>query len=167
MPDWFISLIAAFLGAFGGTLLNRYINIVDKNNLRDKETLTRLKPLFIDNGLYVYLKDHHFGEPFDIEVIRNLDRFSYYCHENPDFMFINKGLEKKRIELLKSADVFNDTLAKKSNNYGHGMHRIPNPDYDDDVDFGKFKTISDELNQLSLKVTKCYDSLMFASIKLH
>jgi len=167
MPDWLISLIAAFLGAFGGTLLNRYLSIVDKRNLRDKEILSKLKLLFLDNGLYVYIKSHHFGEPFDIEVIENLSKFTNYCYENPDFRFIKKDLEKKRMELLKSVEVFDYTLSLKSFNYGNGINRIPNPDYDDDVDFGEFQKTSIELNQLSLEITQCYDSLMISGLNIN
>lgn len=167
MPDWLISLIAAFLGAFGGTLLNRIISTVDRNNLRDKETLSRLKLFFLDNGLYVYLKDHDFGEPFDFKVISNLSRFTDYCNENPDFKFIKLDLEKKRTELLKSVKEFNNTLARKSFDYGNGIDRIPNPDYDDDVDLGEFMKLRNELNQLSLVVTQYYDSLIVSGLKLN
>lgn len=166
MPDWLSSLIAAFFGAFGGTLLNRYYSNIDRNNLRDRETLSRLKPFFVENGLYGYLKNHDFGESFDMNVISNLSRFTDYCNSNPDFKFINKELEKNRVKLLKSVKEFDYKLVSNSFDYGNGRDRIPNPDYDDDVDFRKYWELRNDLNRLSLELTTSYDLLIDREIKL-
>ncbi len=158
MTDWLVPLIAAFFGAFGGSLLTRYFAIKDRKNLRDKSTITKLKKMFVDTGLYIYLRNHDFGEPFDIETISSLEKFCVFCEKNPDFVFINSELEFLRKELLKAVINFNAKLAMNSFPSGDRINRIHNPDYNDEIDYVKYHELRVELNKLVGYIIQNYDS---------
>jgi hypothetical protein len=122
--------------------------------------------MFSDSSLYFYLKNHDFGEPFDIKTISLLEVFCDYCDKNPDFVFINSDLELFRKELLSSVISFKGNLAHNSNISNAQTNRIPNPEYGDNVDVNNFLELRTLLNKLAGKVILNYDSIISRSILL-
>lgn len=140
-----------------GILLGRYWIMLDRHVIRDKEVfnnLIRILPL-VDGGLE-HLRDRDLGtRPYSTERISDLYDFVENIYR-PDFIFINRKLEKKKREL--GGEVENLLLALQRETFGYSDNpshkRLPSREsFPDPKDW---QTVSDLLNKSSKRVYSLY-----------
>jgi hypothetical protein len=108
-PDWeplsvFVAALFAYLGHVTWTSLQR---ITD----HEQHLLTRFRLLFPkDSGTIFFLREHDFGDSFNGDYMSPL--FEYQgSWVGADFMFCNRGIEKKRCSFDKALRHFLNYLA--------------------------------------------------------
>jgi hypothetical protein len=163
--QWGIPIIVTILGILIGRTWQKY----DKASEKDKKTISIIAESLSEETLY-FLKNHNFGSAFKYEKLNGLFEF-VYLEEKPDFFFLNKSLEKLRVELFENIKSFLNTCAEKAHEqYGlnPGYVRINRQeDYDNlEEGFQSFLEDRNNLNEKAKKILKSYENLFKLAHKI-
>lgn len=107
MFDWIKWGLPIIVGIFG-FFIGRYWKILDSSRDKDKDTLARLDK-YLPFETVNYIREHDFASLFSMEFYYVLKGFSVES-SNPDFIFLNKDLEKNRKKLLKLTQEFTQII---------------------------------------------------------
>lgn len=103
-----VEIIIKFVTETISKLIYRFFN---KINLEDKKLGQLFLKEFPSNGSSCYfVKNHDLHNDFHERFLNELENFVFNWN-NAEYMFINKGLEKLRKKLLKTAEEFTNNLS--------------------------------------------------------
>lgn len=157
--NWIIPIIIAIFGGIGGILINRAWKNRDRKNQKDKEILDEIRG-FLDDDTMLVLRTQDFMGTFDWDHINGLKKFMMAC-ERPDFIFLDKKLEKMRIQLLETITKFDQILGANSfrvDIVGSKEARIPKEWEFEQPE--KFQSLRLEVNELANQACEIHAELV-------
>lgn len=111
MSDWIQWIITTIVGIVG-VFIGRYWQKLDYSRDKDKDTLARLDK-YLPFETVKYIREHDFGGSFPNTIFDELRRF-HEESKNPDFIFLNRELEKNRKKLVDLTQEFQNLIALNS-----------------------------------------------------
>lgn len=163
LAEWIKWALIFVFGSGGllGFFISRVLANLDRRNAYDKETMKRI----VDDlsKLISSIRLHDFGAAYRHDIHSQMDRFELHSVE-PEYKFLNKKLEKIRLELDDAVLQFNHKLALNSHHLptsaGHTFGKIYTSRYEEVEDYDKYERLRSEINSMADKVCKLYDELI-------
>ena len=163
LAEWIKWTLIFVFGSGGlfGFFLSRVMANLDRRNAYDKETMKRI----VDDlsKLILSIRQHDFGGAYRHDIHSQMDRFEVHSLE-PEYKFINKNLEKIRLELVKAVLQFNHHLALNSHHLptsaGNTFGKIYTGRDEEFEDYDKYERLRTEINKMADQVCDLYDKLI-------
>ena len=162
--QWAITTVVAILGIIVGRVWQKYDRTVEKDKITFAKTLEMLPS---QSGAIFFLRTHDFGSAFEpVEDLKELRAFHDYC-SRPEFFYLDKELERFRIELLESFEKLDNRIFTETSSWGlnPGFYRIRRPEDDPDVNSENFFAVRNELNDCAKLICEKYDQLIKTAYK--
>jgi hypothetical protein len=149
-------IVSAILGAFAG----RYLKLLDRQKERDKETYEQLLKALPTSGGMAYIRDRDMAGAIKEEYIDDLREFVEVISKHPDFIFVDRSLEKKKKELALALKNLLHQLDEvtESIRYDPVIIKLPQPHTFPDSQ--QWTNIKNELNQKANNADKIYSDLI-------
>lgn len=159
--QWGITTVIAIFGLLAG----RYWGLHDRLRNHDMEVLKEILKTIPSDGTINFIRQHDFGDSFDLEETKELYDFIYLA-ERVEYQFVDSKLERMRLKLNEDVKVFNNYLSQHtwliSSN---GSRRCKMKDEEDFISDAAYHTVRNRINGLADQVCQSYDSLIGTAIK--
>lgn len=158
--ETFVRLFEIATAAVLAFLSGRYLKTLDRHKERDKEVFDTLLQQLPMTGGILYIVKHDMAAGMRFSHIQELFRFVEYSEDHPDFIFINKRLEKKRKLLIDKLRIFLRKLTEVTETIRDEplTIKLPQGHLYDDPDY--WRNTREELNQKSDEVYEIYSQLI-------
>jgi hypothetical protein len=77
----------------------------------DQQVFLKLREILPSTGSMSFVRDHHYAQPYEIDVHDDLRDFERYC-KNPEFEFLDADLEGLKTNLIEYIDEFLSALGQ-------------------------------------------------------
>lgn len=163
-PDW--EPIITFLA-----MLSMLISLeFSEEKIRTKHPDIELYQKFIQNvpstGSIQYLRDTDMRRPIDTTQLRELSRFVNYW-DNAEHEFVNKEIEKKKLELLDSCNKFFGFFNLNTFHFRDTLQSVPIEWQDEQIErynrvTSTLNTLADDVVTKHQELIKLYKKIIFA-----
>ncbi len=159
-PDWEPAIL--FIGLFAGLIAQEIKGQKSNDNKseQDKFLFSKfLNDLPSNNGSIFFLSQHDFHNDFELSKLNQIRNFTR-SWSNAEHEFLNKNLEKIRLELILKIDEFIYCSSMNTFAQGDGWQTsIPNYKEDGGIPESRQKSIA-EMNDLSSSIVKKHQNLI-------
>jgi hypothetical protein len=154
--QWGITSAIAVIALLAG----RYWAFHDRLLIHDKQVITELMKKLPSDNIILFLRQHDFGASFDVDKLQELDSF-YEFSLSPEYHFVNRKLEKLRVQLVKASSLFNSYLSRHTWQISHDGSRVNKMKSPEEFSNEEaYWTEKDKINNMANQVCKSYDLLI-------
>lgn len=155
--QWGITLVTviltAILGYLGGIHREKHNRKIKKDQQTFEELLQILKP---DKMRWV--RSYITAEKIKWDRLEPLEHFTGKCENHPQFIFIDKKLEKLRINLYEAIGAFFDFVNISTK--AQPMPGISDLPREEEIGQKQFIALANKIQQLAESITNSYDELV-------
>jgi hypothetical protein len=158
----FLEIAVTALIAF---LSGRYLKTLDRHKERDKETFSTFSEKLPATGGILYIHNHDMAAGITFSQIQELFLFVEFSEDHPDFIFIDRSLEKKRQLLIDKLKVFLSELTAATETVRDEplIIKLPQAHLHDDPNY--WRETREKLNQRTSDVYELYSKLVIEAKK--